>query len=83
MTSTPSGVLEAVERILNRGGDRDEVLRRVVEALHRVYPYVRVGELEIGEPAEPTIDAGALRVGGGPADRAIPERIGLLISSYL
>jgi L-methionine (R)-S-oxide reductase len=28
------GALEAVERILNRGGDADEVLRQVVEALH-------------------------------------------------
>jgi hypothetical protein len=28
------GALEAVERILNRGGDADEVLRAVLEALH-------------------------------------------------
>jgi GAF domain-containing protein len=31
---TYRGGLEAVERILNRGGDADEVLRRVVEVLH-------------------------------------------------
>jgi L-methionine (R)-S-oxide reductase len=31
---TYRGALEAVERILNRGGDADEVLRRVVEVLH-------------------------------------------------
>jgi L-methionine (R)-S-oxide reductase len=30
---TYRGALEAVERILNRGGDADEVLRRVVETL--------------------------------------------------
>jgi L-methionine (R)-S-oxide reductase len=37
MTATPDtyrGALEAVERILNRGGDADDVLRRVVEVLH-------------------------------------------------
>ena len=35
MTSpSSSGALEAVERILNRGGDADEVLRQVVEVLH-------------------------------------------------
>jgi hypothetical protein len=35
MTSpSSSGALEAVERILNRGGDADEVLRQVVDVLH-------------------------------------------------
>jgi L-methionine (R)-S-oxide reductase len=31
---TYRGALEAVERILNRGGDADDVLREVVEVLH-------------------------------------------------
>jgi L-methionine (R)-S-oxide reductase len=31
---TYRGALEAVERILNRGGDADDVLRQVVEVLH-------------------------------------------------
>ena len=36
MTSrSSSGALEAVERILNRGGDADAVLLQVVEALHQ------------------------------------------------
>jgi putative methionine-R-sulfoxide reductase with GAF domain len=30
-----SGALEAVDRILNRGGDADEVLRQVVSVLHQ------------------------------------------------
>ena len=35
MTSpTSSGALEAVERILNRGGEPEDVLHQVVEALH-------------------------------------------------
>jgi putative methionine-R-sulfoxide reductase with GAF domain len=38
------GALDAVERILNRGGDADDVLREVVTALHeRVPHYDRVG----------------------------------------
>ena len=47
--STSSGVLEAVDRILNRGGDPDDVLRQVVEAVHRVYPYVAIAFVEGGE----------------------------------
>jgi hypothetical protein len=47
--STASGVLEAVDRILNRGGDPDDVLRQVVEAVHRVYPYVAIAFVEGGE----------------------------------
>jgi hypothetical protein len=43
------GALEAVERILNRGGDADDVLRAVVEALVRVYPYAAVWFVEDGE----------------------------------
>jgi hypothetical protein len=33
------GALDAVERILNRGGDADDVLRAVVEALHERVPH--------------------------------------------
>jgi L-methionine (R)-S-oxide reductase len=32
--SSQSGSLEAIDRILNRGGDADEVLRQVVSVLH-------------------------------------------------
>jgi GAF domain-containing protein len=34
MTAQHDGALEAIDRILNRGGDADEVLRAVVEVLH-------------------------------------------------
>ena len=38
------GALDAVERILNRGGDADDVLRDVVAVLHdRVHHFERVG----------------------------------------
>jgi hypothetical protein len=33
-SSSSSGALEAVERILNRGGEPDDVLRQVLAALH-------------------------------------------------
>jgi hypothetical protein len=54
--SRPSGVLEAVDRILNRGGDADDVLRQVVSAVHRVYPYVAIAFVEEGElPVSPEV----------------------------
>jgi hypothetical protein len=36
------GALEAIERILNRGGDSDDVLRAVVACLHGLYPRVTI-----------------------------------------
>ncbi len=44
--STPDGVLEAIDGILNRGGDADDVLRQVVAALHRRYSYVAIAFVE-------------------------------------
>jgi hypothetical protein len=43
--STPSttGALEAVDRILNRGGDADDILRQVVAALHERAGYAWAG----------------------------------------
>ena len=62
--SSTSGALEAVDRILNRGGDADDILREVVVALHEKagYPwagilFVEEGELVLGphsgQPDEP------------------------------
>ena len=59
-----SGALEAIDRILNRGGDADDVLRAVVTALHERGGYAWAGlffvegdELVLGpaagEPDEP------------------------------
>jgi hypothetical protein len=66
--SAHAGALEAVDRILNRGGDADDVLRGVVAALHeRVFAWVGVafaeeGRLVIGpeageRPTEPPLRA--------------------------
>jgi hypothetical protein len=41
-----SGTLEAIDRILNRGGDADDVLRTVLEAIARVYPYAAIAFVE-------------------------------------
>ena len=53
-----SGALEAIDRILNRGGDADDVLRQVVATLHERAGYawagillVEAGELVLGPHA--------------------------------
>jgi hypothetical protein len=46
--STPSGIIEAVDRIVNRGGDADDVLRQVIAVLHGLYPYVAIAFVEPG-----------------------------------
>jgi hypothetical protein len=56
--SSTSGALEAIDRILNRGGDADDVLRRVVATLHEEAGYawagiffLEGGELTLGPEA--------------------------------
>ena len=46
--TTATGTLEAIDRILNRGGDADDVLRQVVEAVHDLYPYAAIAFVEPG-----------------------------------
>lgn len=43
--SSASGALEAIDRILNRGGDADDVLREVVAMLHQRAGYAWAGIL--------------------------------------
>jgi hypothetical protein len=40
------GALEAIDRILNRGGDADEVLREVLDVLHRLFSYAAIAFVE-------------------------------------
>jgi hypothetical protein len=49
--SSTSGALEAVDRILNGGGDADDILRDVVAALHEQagYPWAGIVFVEEGE----------------------------------
>ena len=45
-----SGALEAIERVLNRGGEADDVLRQVVTILHeRLERYIRISFVEAGD----------------------------------
>jgi hypothetical protein len=48
--SSTSGALEAIDRILNRGGDADDVLRQVVATLHENagYPWAGISFVERG-----------------------------------
>jgi hypothetical protein len=54
-TSTPSsaysGALEAVDRILNRGGDADDVLRAVVTVVHEKAGFRWAGIASVEEGA--------------------------------
>ena len=58
-TDPHRGALEAVERILSRGGDADDVLRDVVAAVHERVPrfsrvgiaFMEDGRLELGPEA--------------------------------
>jgi hypothetical protein len=47
--SASSGALEAIDQILNRGSDADEVLRDVVGVLHDDYSWVGISFVEEGE----------------------------------
>jgi hypothetical protein len=47
--SAHDGALESIDRILDRGGDADEVLRGVVAVLHGAYSWVGISFVEEGE----------------------------------
>jgi hypothetical protein len=64
--SRASGALEAIDRILNRGGDADDVLRAVVAALHERAGYRWVALL--------FVEDGGLVVGPQAGSEPQPER---------
>jgi putative methionine-R-sulfoxide reductase with GAF domain len=47
--SAAGGALEAIDRILDRSGDADDVLRDVVAVLHGNYSWVGISFVEEGE----------------------------------
>ena len=93
------GALEAVERILNRGGDSDEVLRAVLGALYvRGVPSARLRFAEGGGLVEgPSVGGEAERIAVPIAfqgaevgslelavgDRGFAERVATLVSAYV
>ncbi len=48
-TDAHRGAVEAVERLLNRGGDADDVLRAVVSVLHERLPHLQGVWIEFAE----------------------------------
>jgi hypothetical protein len=46
LRSDQTGALEAVDRILNRGGDADDVLRAVLAVLERLFDYAAIDFVE-------------------------------------
>ena len=56
------GALEAVDRILSRGGDADDVLRAVLQVLFQLYEYVGINFAEGGEMT-PGLSLGAKEAG--------------------
>jgi hypothetical protein len=92
------GALEAVERILNRGGEPLMVLRTVLDSLHaRAIPLAAIrfgdgtelavgGGAEVGAAVEADVVFGGMPVGSlalGVSDRAFVERVAALISPYV
>jgi hypothetical protein len=94
-----AGALEAVDRILNRGGDADDVLRAVLDALHErgiahaAIRFVEEGELVDGPSVGRAADGLAVpvlyegeRVGELELtvdDEAFARRVATLISAYV
>jgi hypothetical protein len=99
-----SGAIEAVDRILNRGGDADDVLRAVVAVLVERgrcawagIAFVEEGSLVLGphagSPDESRRDrieiayrgdkVGELWADAAPVDRAMLERVAVLVSAHV
>src|SRR5690349_775980 len=88
-SGSASGALEAIDRILNRGGDADDVLREVVAALHERAGYrwagisfvegerltlgPQAGEAEPGARTTTPVDYQGARVGELAVDGAAAD----------
>ena len=97
-TAEEAGALDALDRILNRGGDPDGVVRAVVSALHqRGIPYVAIrfpdgGAVAAGTPGgQPASVEVGVESGGRPVgtlevaagSRAFAERVATLVSAHV
>jgi len=97
-SSSSSGALEAVERILNRGGESGDVLRQVVTALHELTgAWVAVafdsepgpssgGETPADHQRHPIVRQGrtvAELWTGAEADPALCAHVAVIVSPYV
>lgn len=94
--SERNGALEAIERILNRGGDPHDVVRQVVDVLGRLYGYAAinvVGERKpaVGRQPDSSVhriefqgtEVAALEVAGATDDDAhFLDRVATIISPF-
>jgi hypothetical protein len=86
-----NGALEAVERIVNRGGEADEVLRETLAVLGKLYPYAAIrgtaDDREHGSERFPIAfearKVAELEVAATtPDDAVFLNRVATLISAY-
>jgi hypothetical protein len=68
-TDAHRGAVDAVERLLNRGGDADDVLRSVVLALHERLPYLEGVWIEFVEGEHRLVGPSAGKRNDEPAKR--------------
>jgi hypothetical protein len=91
------GALDAVDRIINRGGEADDVLRAVLAVLVPMYPFAAIrfkegGGPDAGRRTDPGtrwpirshgLDVAELEVADtAPEDGPLLQRVALLISPY-
>ena len=85
-----SGALEAVDRIVNRGGDADDILREALAVLDKLYPHAAIrfdGEHQEGTVRYP-IDFEGTKVAElqvamtGTDDDVFLRRVATLLSAY-
>jgi hypothetical protein len=68
-TDAHRGAVDAVERLLNRGGDADDVLRSVVVALHERLPHLESVWIEFVEGEQRLVGPSAGEKTSEPAER--------------
>ena len=60
------GALEALDRLVNRGGEADDVLREALAILARLYPWAAIRFVEDGE----LVPGPSIGTGSGPIQTA-------------
>ncbi len=85
-----NGALEAVDRIVNRGGDAEDVLRETLAVLDKLYPQAAIRFDDVHQEGtsrypiefEGTKLADLEVAGTAPSDGPFLERVATLISGY-